>query len=115
MARLLFSKLRVFIVSLGFSLLARNGAYTGSNSYCLQGDGGPVDSVACPDFDNGSVPDLAVWTITCSNCADNFALGCTIQATTEGQCAEVSQFDSTVVLEDCDSTVASQVLDIALA
>ncbi|KIJ32644.1 hypothetical protein M422DRAFT_35762 [Sphaerobolus stellatus SS14] len=86
---------------------------------CANGDGGPLDSFACPTvLSTNQVAQSAQFFITCQSCAANNqgATSCQIQSANEGQC--VSFLDAnfnTVKLDDCSSSQPNQFWDIVVA
>ncbi|KIJ50052.1 hypothetical protein M422DRAFT_27465, partial [Sphaerobolus stellatus SS14] len=85
---------------------------------CANGDGGPLDSFACPTvLSTNQVAQSAQFFITCQSCAANNqgATSCQIQSANEGQC--VSFLDSsfnTIKLDDCSSSQPNQFWDIVV-
>ncbi|PPR00713.1 hypothetical protein CVT24_001001 [Panaeolus cyanescens] len=90
-----------------------------SANICANGDGGPLDTSACPDVASRQAPQFAQWFIFCKTCAsDNRgATGCQIQSAGEGQCASFlgSLSSNTVALEDCSSKDPNQFWNIVAA
>ncbi|KAF9042941.1 hypothetical protein BJ165DRAFT_1481782 [Panaeolus papilionaceus] len=75
-----------------------------SANICANGDGGPLDTAACPDVASRQAPQFAQWFITCKTCASDGrgATGCQIQSAGEGQCANfLDNTSTTVKLDDC--------------
>ncbi|KAF9042942.1 hypothetical protein BJ165DRAFT_1529090 [Panaeolus papilionaceus] len=81
-------------------------------SVCANGDGGPLDSSACPNVGSKQVAATAEWIVTCQACASNGATGCQLQASAEGQCANFQDdTDTTVKLDDCSSAQSNESWD----
>ncbi|PPR00714.1 hypothetical protein CVT24_001002 [Panaeolus cyanescens] len=85
-----------------------------SANICANGDGGPLDSAACPDIISArQAPQFATWSVSCQSCASNGATGCQFQAVLEGQCADfLDDTDTTVKLDDCATNQPNQLWDI---
>ncbi|GJJ15075.1 hypothetical protein Clacol_009350 [Clathrus columnatus] len=80
---------------------------------CANGDGGPLDSLACPFvFSAGQANQSAQFFITCESCAeDNLsATRCQIQSANEGQCASfLDELNNVIKLDDCSSFQPHQI------